>query len=42
MRKKLNEETKQKLITIYNQVENDFKQFPNIKTTEDFLSLERR
>ena len=37
MRKKLNEETKQKLITIYNQVENDFKQFPNIKTTEDFF-----
>ena len=37
MRKELSYETKQKLIKIYNQVEEDFKKFPGIKTTEDLF-----
>ena len=37
MRKDITEETKQRLIPIYEQVEKDFKEFPEIKTTEDFF-----
>lgn len=37
MRKDITEETKQRLIPIYEQVEEDFKKFPYIKTTEDFF-----
>lgn len=37
MRKDITEETKQRLIPIYEQVEKDFKEFPYIKTTEDFF-----
>ena len=37
MRKDITEETKQRLIPIYEQVEKDFKEFPHIKTTEDFF-----
>lgn len=37
MRKDITEETKQRLIPIYEQVEKDFKKFPYIKTTEDFF-----
>ena len=37
MRKDITEETKQRLIPIYEQVEKDFNEFPYIKTTEDFF-----
>ena len=37
MRKDINEETKKRLISIYEQVEKDFSNFPDIKTTEDFF-----
>lgn len=37
MRKDINEETKKRLIPIYEQVEKDFSDFPFIKTTEDFF-----
>lgn len=37
MRKELDYETKQRLINIYKQVEEDFSKFPNIKTTEDIF-----
>ena len=37
MRKDINEETKKRLIPIYEQVEKDFSNFPYIKTTEDFF-----
>lgn len=37
MRKDINEETKKRLIPIYEQVEKDFSNFPDIKTTEDFF-----
>lgn len=37
MRKDINEETKKRLIPIYEQVEKDFNEFPYIKTTEDFF-----
>lgn len=37
MRKDISEETKKRLIPIYEQVEEDFSKFPNIKTTEDFF-----
>ena len=37
MRKDINEETKKRLIPIYEQVEKDFSKFPYIKTTEDFF-----
>ena len=37
MRKDITEETKQRLIPIYEQVEKDFSNFPDIKTTEDFF-----
>ena len=37
MRKDITEETKQRLIPIYEQVEKDFKEFPEINTTEDFF-----
>lgn len=37
MRKDINEETKKRLISIYEQVEKDFSKFPYIKTTEDLF-----
>ena len=37
MRKDITEATKQRLIPIYEQVEKDFMEFPEIKTTEDFF-----
>lgn len=37
MRKDINEETKKRLIPIYEQVEKDFSDFPFIKTTEDLF-----
>ena len=37
MRKDINDETKKRLIPIYEQVEKDFSNFPDIKTTEDFF-----
>ena len=37
MRKDITEVTKQRLIPIYEQVEKDFMEFPEIKTTEDFF-----
>ena len=37
MRKYISEETKKRLIPIYEQVEEDFSKFPDIKTTEDFF-----
>lgn len=39
MRKDITEETKKRLIPIYEQVEKDFNEFPYIKTTEDFFIL---
>ncbi len=38
MRKDITLETKERLIPIYEQVEKDFIEFPNIKTTEDFFA----
>ena len=37
MRKDITEATKQRLIPIYEQIEKDFMEFPEIKTTEDFF-----
>ena len=37
MRKNITEETKERLISMYYQVEGDFEEFPDIKTTEDFF-----